>query len=530
MDSGIQLLTGLDQAVIGLYLIGVVGVGLLVARRRAGTEAFFLNSRASKWPVIGLALVAANISSSTLVGLAGAAYANGISVYNYEWTAAPMIVLSCALVMPVILRARIFTMPEFLERRYAPFARTYFSALTILLNVLLDTAGTLFAGALMFRMLAPEVPLWQVAAVLAGITGLYSVTGGLRSLLATEVVQAVVLLVGGLVITVFAFQHAGGWHEVMTRVPPEKLSLIRPADDPAMPWTGLVIGIPIMGFYFWCSNQFMMQQVLSAQSLDQARWGSLFAALLKLPVLVFMVLPGAAALLIFPDLRHPDEVYPRLIFGLLPHGLMGLVIAGFLAAMMSTLASTYNAASTLLAMDFVARFRPKTSEAALVQTARWATAVFAAVSVAWVPVLEHASSSLMQYLQGMLSYTVPPIAALYVAGIFWPRANASGAAAALSVGALTGAALFLAIQVFHVLPMHFLIAAGVIFGFSLAALALVSLMTAPPDVERVGPMTFRLADWRAETEVLRSRPWFQNYRILSGLLLVLTAAVVWTFR
>jgi SSS family solute:Na+ symporter len=524
------VLSSLDLTIVGAYLAAVVLVGLLVARRRATTEEFFLASRASPWPVIGLSLVASNISSATLIGLPGAAYATGISVYNYEWSAAVVIVFSCVFVMPVILRAQVFTMPEFLERRYAPFVRTYFSALTIFLNVVLDTAGTLFAGSLMFRMLMPDVPLWQIAALLALATGVYGIAGGLRSLLATEVIQALILLVGGALITVFAFEQAGGWTEVMTRVPAEKLSLIRPHDDPGVPWTGLLTGIPLIGFYFWCSNQFMMQQVLSAKSLDQARWGSLFAGLLKLPVLFFMILPGSAALLIFPDLQRPDEVYPKLLFELLPPGLIGVVVAGFLAAMMSTLASTYNAASTLVTMDFVARYRPQTSSGALVMTGRLATFAFMIVSIAWVPVVERMGGTLWHYLQSVLSYATPPAVALFMAALFWPRANALGAGVGIVVGLISSVALFWAVQVEGTLEIHFLVVAAIIFGLSFAGVALGSLAAPAPAREQVEPMMFTARYWREETAALAPRPWYANYRILAAILMLFTAVIVLRFH
>jgi len=320
MLQGNVTLAGLDAAIIGLYLLAVVALGLFASRKATTATDYFLAARSSTWPTIGLALLASNISSTTLIGLAGAAYAAGIAVYNYEWMASVVLVFFCLFLLPVILRSQVYTMPEFLERRYDGSIRLYFSGLTIFLNIVVDTAGTLFGGALMFKLILPDVPLWQIAGLLALAAGAYTVAGGLKAVLVTEVVQAVILGGASIFVAIFAFDKAGGWDAVMAAVPADKMSLIRPADDSNLPWTGLISGVPLIGLYFWCTNQFMVQRVLSAKNLDHGRWGSLFAGLLKLPVLFLMVLPGSAAILIYPHLERPDLVYPTLIFDLLPVG------------------------------------------------------------------------------------------------------------------------------------------------------------------------------------------------------------------
>jgi len=523
-------LSAIDAAIVALYLLAIVALGLVSARRTATATDYFLASRSSTWPTIGLALLASNISSTTLIGLAGAAYAVGISVYNYEWMAGVVLVFFCLFLLPVILRSQVYTLPEFLERRYDSATRLYFSGLTIFLNIVVDTAGTLFGGALMFKLIFPEVPLWQIAACLALAAGLYTAAGGLRAVLVTEVVQAVILCGAAVFVSIFAFQKAGGWDAVMTGVAAEKLSLIRPADDPGVPWLGLVTGIPIIGLYFWCTNQFMAQRILSAKDLNHGRWGSLFAGLLKLPVLFLMVLPGTAAILLYPDLERPDLVYPTLIFDLLPVGVIGLVVAGFLAAIMSSIASTFNSASTLVTMDFVRRFRPDLGQDALVRIGRIATVVFMVLSVAWVPVVESIADSLWQYLQAILAYAVPPIVALFLAGIFWPRANAAGARAGLIVGIGVGAWLFWGVQVTGGIDLHFLVAAALLFVAGLLTIITVSLMTAPPPAAKVDGLIWTRRDHDDETAALRRLPLWQNYRVQSVALLALTAVIVWSFR
>ncbi len=531
-------LTPLDLAVIGAYALGIIVLGLLVARRRASAEDYFLASRSSSWPVIGLALLASNISSTTLIGLAGAAYAIGISVYNYEWMATVVLAFFCVFFLPFLLRSQVYTLPEYLERRYDRRARRYFSALTIFLNIVVDTAGTLYGGAIMLKLILPEWPLWQVVAVLALSAGVYTIAGGLRAVMVTETVQAVILLVASVFIAVFAFDKAGGWDAVMAAVDPAKLSLIRPLDDPGVPWLGLVLGVPLLGFYFWCTNQFMVQRVLSAKDERHGRWGALFAGLLKLPVLYVMVLPGTAAILLYPQLDKPDLVYPTLIFDLLPAGLVGIVIAGFFAAIMSSIASTFNSAATLVTMDFVRPLRagdegsalsPEQSRA-LVRVGRVTTFVFMVLAVLWAPQIER-FESLWQYLQAVLAYAVPPVCALFLIGLFWRRANAAGALAAIVVGLLGGGGLFWAnVLASDPLGLHFLLVAPVLFVLSAGALVIASLLSSPPRAEQVDALLWTPAFYRAETAALAALPWWQNYRVLSVLLLVLTSGIVWVFR
>jgi SSS family solute:Na+ symporter len=522
-------LAPLDWLVVGLYALGLVGLGLVVSRRHSRPEDYFLASRSSNWLAIGLALLASNISSTALVGLAGAAYAIGISVYDYEWMACVVLVFFCIFLLPFILSSQVYTMPEYLERRYDGRARLYFALLTLFLNIFVDSAGCLYCGSLLCRLIFPGVPLWQIAATLAGLAGLYTLAGGLRAVIYTEIVQAVVLFSGALVISLAAFARAGGWHAVMTGVDPAMLSLIRPIGDPGVPWPGLVLGVPLLGFYYWCTNQFMMQRVISAKNLDHGRWGVLFAGLLKLPILFLMVLPGTAALLLFPHLAKADLVYPSLIFNLLPSGMVGLVVAGFLAATMAAVASTLNSASTLITMDVVRKLAPDTPPARLVRIGRVATAVLMVVAVLWAPQIER-FPSLWQYLQAVLAYAVPPVVALFLVGMFWRGANATGATATLVFGTAFGAALFLWNGVFRAIDLHFLYVAPILLALDAAVLIAVSLWTAAPVSAQVETTVWTPAFYTAETRRLAVEPLWRNYRILAAALLILTAAVVVAFR
>jgi solute:Na+ symporter, SSS family len=520
----------LDWVVVIAYMLGIIALGLWASRGQADAKDYFLASRSATWPTIGLALIGSNISATTLIGLAGAAYTIGISVFNYEWMASVILAIYCIFFLPAVLRSQVYTMPEFLERRFSPSIRLYFSGLTIFLNIVVDTAATLFGGALLFKLLFPSLELWQIASVLAIAAGIYTAIGGLRAVMVTEVVQTILLLGASVFIAYFAFAKAGGWDNVMANVAPDKLSLIRPIGDQGVPWLGLITGVPLLGFYFWCTNQFMAQRVMSAKTLAHGRWGSLFAGLLKLPILFLMVLPGTAAILIYPDLQNGDLVYPKLIFDLLPTGIVGIVIAGFLAAIMSSIASTFNSASTLVTMDFARKFAPDLSQERLVSIGRITTLVLMILSIAWIPIIETYAKSLWQYIQSVLAYTAPPIIALFVLGLFWKRANATGARIGLIVGTLTGLSLFVSVVIKQWIDIHFLTSAAIIFVVALAATYGGSLLAPAPAASDVDTLMWHKADYDVETAELATKPLWQNYRLQALALLVITALLVWWWR
>ena len=517
-----------DSALVAAYVPALIALGAWASRRQTDPEDYFLASRGSRWPAIGLAMLASNISSTALIGLAGAAYATGISVYNYEWSAAVVLVFFCVFLLPFVLASRVYTMPEFLERRYDARARLYFAVLTLFLNVMVDAAAALYSGSLVIRVLFPGTQLWVIATVLAGAAGIYTLLGGLRAVIYTETVQAVLLFVGATVIAIAAFSRAGGWHAVMNGVPPGAVSLIRPIGDPGVPWPGLLFGIPVLGFYYWCTNQFIVQRILSARSLEHGRAGALFAGALKLPVLFLMVLPGTCAILLFPHLPRADLVYPALMFGLLPTGLLGVVAASFAAATMASVASTLNSASALITMDIIRRTAPALSDLHVVRIGRLCTAGLLLVALLWAPQLEN-FHSLWQYLQAMLAYAVPPVVALFLGGLFWRGADAAGAAATLLVGTACGIALFLANVVFHWLQLHFLYVAPLLLLIDLTILVVVSRSTGSATATSAALIWTR-SYFRAESERLSAVPLWRNYRVQAVVLLVLAACVVGAFR
>lgn len=540
-------LSQLDIWILALYAVMMIILGVAASRNTKSANEYFLAGRNMNWFMIGFALFASNISSTTMVGLAGDAYSTGISVYNYEWMAGVVLVFFSVFILPMVLRSQVYTMPEYLERRFDRRARSMFALLTLFLNIVVDTAASLYAGSLLLEFVFPQVESWQLIAVLAVLTGIYTILGGLSAVMITEVVQAFILLLGSALITIFALNKIdGGWASVLASTPPEKLSLIRPLNDPGVPWLGLITGVPLLGFYFWCTNQFMAQRMLTAKSLAHARGGAVLAGLLKLPVLFIMVLPGTMAILLYPKLDRPDLVFPALMFDLLPSGILGLALAGFIAALMSSIASTLNSASTLITMDFVRPSRPQLDDTQLTRIGRIATFVFMILAVLWAPQIGR-FESLFKYLQQILSYTVGPVVALFLLGSFWRRANAAGAFWALTLGFIGGGIMMVlnailpglaaaapnnaSLQALNEaigLHLHFLYIGPILFVFSSVVLILVSLATSPAPAEQIDALLWSPKLYREESALI-SGAWWKDYRIQALGLMGLTAAILFSF-
>ena len=533
-----------------LYVVFVVGLGFYFARRTATTEDYFLAGRSLVWWLIGFSLFASNVSSTTLMGLSSAAFGSGISVYNYEWMAALVLVVFLVFFLPLYLKTRVYTMPEFLERRFDQRSRYYFSALLILMNIAIDTAAALYAGGLVVQIIYPQIPLWKSVVGLGIVAGAYTIAGGLKAVVYTDAVQAVLLLIGACLVAVLSFDAIGGsWSAVVARVPADDLSIIRPASDPVMPWPGLFT-VFLLGFYFWGTNQFMVQRTLAAKDLNNGRWGALFAGLLKLPVIFIMVLPGIFGRLLYPAAdypalaENPDLIFPTLMFDLLPVGIRGLIIAALVAAIMSSVDSTLNSAPTLVTMDFIKKLKPDVPNHSLVVAGRIVTFVFMSLAILWAPQIIK-FPNIWTYLQQMLAYLAPPIVACFFGGVFWKRANRHGALAALLAGHGAAAVIFglalsgsIIIQTQALTPeeiqmaaagtpvIHFLYVAPIVLLISLAALVVVSLATEKPDEEVVRTLTWSPAVFAEETPALRRLPWYKNYRYQSAATLVLIVLIV----
>nr|VFJ68473.1 MAG: solute:Na+ symporter, SSS family [Candidatus Kentron sp. FM]VFJ68739.1 MAG: solute:Na+ symporter, SSS family [Candidatus Kentron sp. FM]VFK17098.1 MAG: solute:Na+ symporter, SSS family [Candidatus Kentron sp. FM] len=522
----------LDLVMVAIYVVFIVWLGLWFSRRMRTSDDYFLAGRSLTWWLIGFSLLASNMSSSSLIGMAGEAYADGrgIAVYNYEWMAAVVLVVFVVFFFPLYLRARVFTMPEFLERRFDGRSRYYFSAITIAGNILIDTAAALYAGSLVIQIIYPGVPIWICMLVLAVLAGLYTMAGGLKAVVYTDAIQAVLLLAGAMIISFLAFGEAGSWQAVTEVTPPEMLSLIRPADDPILPWPGLITGVFLLGFYFWGNNQFMVQRVLGAKDLDHGRHGALFAGFLKLPLIFIMVLPGTFARVIYgpTGLERPDMAFPMMMFDLLPVGLRGIILTALIAAIMSSIDSTLNSASTLVTMDFVKKLRPMASERTLVWTGRLTTGIFMVLAALWAPVIVR-FDTLWHYLQSVLAYISPPIVACFLMGVFWKRANRHGAFSALVIGHLAALGIFILKDYLGVVELHFLYIPPILVTLCILVIIAVSLASEEPDIKQIGPYRWTPRLYRDETVTLAGLAWYRNYRVLSGILLAATAVFVGMF-
>lgn len=482
-------LATLDYAIVALYLVIVVVLAIRVTRRSPDADELFLAGRTLGWGVIGLSLFASNISSTTLVGLPGAAWAHGISVANYEWMAALVLIASLLVVVPLFVGKRIATVPELLEHRYDARLRKYLSAVSVLLGIFLDAAGSLYAGSLVLQLFFPQLSLTAAVAGIAVFAGLYTAAGGLRAVAYTDVLQALVLLAGSAVLATIVFgEFDYSWAAVVASVPAEKLSLLRPLDDPALPWLGTLVGLPVLGFYYWTMNQYVAQRLLGARDIRAASYGALLAAGLKLLPLFFMVLPGVMAVSLLPGLDTPDRVFPTLVATYAPAGLAGLILAGLIAAIMSSVDSALNSSSTLLTLDFVQPRYPHLDVRAQARLGRLFTLLLVAVAALWAPAIAD-FPGLFAYLQQGFTYAASPLVAVFLIGLASRRVGASAAFYGTLAGHLFSLAWFAATEAGWV-ALHFTLVAGVLLVITGASIfALQAVLQSPPDVRQLASVS-----------------------------------------
>jgi SSS family solute:Na+ symporter len=522
-------LSTVDFIVMAIYLTAIVGWGFWHSSR-SSTESYFLGGRGMPWMVVGLSMFSTLVSSSALVGWAGDAYSTGISVFNYGLSGAILpIVFFLVFFLPFYLKNKIYTLPEFLEGRYDVRSRTYLSVLTIVGYTFADLAVTLYAGAIMLHFVFPGISINPIIWGLALLGASYTIVGGLSAVMWVELVQAFVLMGGSAVLTYITFSKAGGWSAVMHAVPPGHLSLIRPPNDPSVPWPTLFISLPLLGFYYWGLSQAMVQRTLSARNADDGRWGNLFAGGLNFVVFFLMVLPGIAGRVLYPHLEKGDQIYPKLVFEMLPSGLKGLVLIGFIAAMTSVLTSTLNSAQTLLTMDILSKLRPGMSSRQQVVAGSISGLVIITIAALWSPHIQN-FDSIIKYFQQLLAYMCPPVVAVFLCGLFWKRATASGAFGGLISGLVIALSLVFGIKYTPLANWNFLYVAPVVFAISLGIIILVSLATAPPSENKIKAYVWNSQVFKEETAQLAGVPWLKNYRVLAVLLLIVTGVFVFIWR
>ncbi len=494
------------------------------------TEQYFLGGRNFIWPFVGLSLVATNMSGATFVGLAGGAYDQGISIFAYEWMTTVILAIFIFFVLPFYLRSKVFTLPEFLERRFNRRSRMAFAAFNLFANMFIDMAAALYAGAVLVRAIYPGIPLWVSIAALALLAAVYTVIGGLGAVMVSDSIQATITLIGGVIVFIAVWQAVPSWNAVQEAAGEDKLSLILPADNADLPWPGLITGVLVIGLYYWTTNQLVVQRSLGAKNLDHGRWGALLAGFIKLTFLFLFILPGVMAIVLYPNLDNPDTVFPTLVFDLLPVGVRGLILAAVIAAITSTVDSILNSASTIVTMDFVKTYRPDTSQRGLVLAGRIATVVALVVAVIWSPFIA-SFDTLYGYLQSVLSYLVPPVVAVFLLGIAWKRISGTAAFWTLVTMQPLGFVMFLLIEVNGVVDLQFLYASGISLVVSCLILVVVSLLGPTPDLEKTDELTWKNEYWRQESRDLKEKntPVLANYRVLTGVMLAATAVIVVLF-
>jgi len=520
-------LAGWDWAVIGVYFAALVAIVWWSSRRQQSSEDYFLAGRNIGWFVIGASLFASNIGSEHIVGLAGAGARSGMAMAHYELHAWCLLVLGWVFV-PFYSRSAVYTMPEFLERRYNATARWILSLVSLVAYVFTKVSVTVYAGGVVFKTLLPAEtfggldPFWVGAVTVVVLTGIYTVLGGLRAVVYTDAMQAFVLIIGSVCITAIGLSKIGGWGELRALCGTEHFNMWRPASDPEFPWAGMLFGAPIVGLWYWCTDQYIVQRTLAARNMQQARRGTIFGAYLKLTPVFLFIVPGMIAYALAKSgkltLESPDLAFPALVQALLPVGLRGLVVGGLLAALMSSLSSLFNSCSTLFTVDIYQKLRPEASERHLVRVGRIATVVVVVLGIAWIPVMRYVAGALYVYLQSVQAYLGPPITAVFFLGVFWRRINGRGAVTGLICGFVLGMTK-LAFQILagmeSVAPSlpGFLVAFGqfnflyfclVLFAFSVIVVVVVSLLSPPPPPEKLDGLTYATTADQAREATRRS--------------------------
>lgn len=497
-----HLLGPVDWIFIVLYLAVIAGISVWsIKKSKDSPSDYFLANRNLGWFVIGASILASNVGSEHIVGLAGTAAQSGLVMGHYELHSWIILLLGWVFV-PFYMRSMVYTMPEFLERRFNPQSRILLSVIQLLSYIITKASVTIFAAATVITIFFPGTDFWTAAIILVVVTGVYTVFGGLHAVMYTEAIQAIVLLLGSAVLMFYGLDKVGGWDGLMQSMPKEKLSMFPPLSDPDFPWLGILFASPIVGIWYWCTDQHIVQRCLAARDEKQARRGTIFAAYLKLmPFFIFMI-PGVIAYVLHQQgklqLDDPNQAFPTLVRELLPVGLRGLLAGGLLAALMSSLASVYNACSTLFTMDIYKKYRPQASNHQLVKVGRITTAVVVILGMIWIPLMSKISGVLYQYLQSVQSYLAPPIAAVFLLGVFSKRINAKGAYTAMITGFGIGVVrIVLELRkeslsgfLYDFANLNFLYFCIFLFLFSVVLMVVVSLLTPRPSAEQLNGLTF----------------------------------------
>lgn len=432
----------LDTAILVAYFAVTFAVGFYFSRKERTSRDYFLAGQHVGWFAIGASLFSANIGSEHFIGLAGSGAATGLAVGCYEWSASICLFILGWVFVPHYVRSGVFTMPEFLEKRFSPECRTYLTWISLFAYVFTKISVALFAGGILIR----EVFGWDyftTAILLVIATGVYTVFGGLAAVIYTDLFQAFVLIAGAAVLSWIGLDKAGGFEGLRAALPPDFFHMVKPASDASYPWPGTLLGTIVLGTWYWCTDQVIVQRTLSARNVHEARKGAFFCAALKILPVFLLVLPGLIAKTLWPSEVTGDNAYPLLVLRLMPPGLKGLMVAAMLAALMSSLSAVFNSCSTLITMDIYKKWRPEAPESRLVNVGRMSTALVVVVSILWIPFISHLNNQVFQYLQSVQAYVGAPVTATFLVGVLWKGATARAAFVTLVVGGLLGALRFL---------------------------------------------------------------------------------------
>jgi SSS family solute:Na+ symporter len=532
-----EILGVIDWVVVALYFVVIGGISIWTIRKKKDSPTdYFLANRNLGWFVIGASILASNVGSEHIVGLAGTGAKSGLVMGHYELHSWIVLMLGWVFV-PFYMRSRVFTMPEFLERRYNVKARWLLSIIQLLSYVIAKASVTIYAGAVVFNSFL-GVDFWTGAVVLIVITGLYTIFGGLRAVMYTEALQAIVLLGGSIILTISGLIELGGWNNLVGAVTKDHLNMFLPLSNPDFPWLGILFASPIVGIWYWCTDQHIVQRCLAGRDEQQARRGTIFAAYLKLlPFFVFLI-PGLMAYALASSgkihLAQSDQAFPTLVKALLPVGLRGILAGGILAALMSSLASVYNACSTLFTLDIYQKIRPLSTERHLVKVGRIATGVVVVLGMVWIPVMRGISDILYQYLQSVQSYLAPPIAAVFLLGVFSRRINGTGALTGMVSGFIIGMmriALELARNhlsgiLYSFATINFLYFCILLFLFSIVVMVVVSLLTAKPSEEQLNGLTYATT---VAADKAKSRASWNKTDVILSLVVVVIIVLVFLY-
>ena len=541
-----------DWVILGIYFLALIAVAVwVVLQKNKNTEDYFLAGRNVGWFVIGSSIFASNIGSEHVVGLAGTGFATGTPMAHYELHAWIVLLLGW-LFLPFYMRSGAFTMPEFLEKRFDAKSRWFLSVFSLAAYVLTKVSVTIYAGGIVVSELL-GIPFWYGAIGIVIFTGIYTVIGGMKAVIYTETLQTVILIAGSLIITYLGLQEVGGWdqlQETVRNVSPDHFNMWRSMNDPDFPWTGLLFGGTIVGIWYWCTDQYIVQRTLAANNIKIGRRGAIFGAYLKLlPILIFLI-PGIIAFAL--SIQNPevfgiekaDRAFPMLVKTLLPVGLKGLVAGGLMAALMSSLASVFNSCSTIFTIDIYKKLKPHKSEKELLTIGKIATGIIVVLGIIWIPIMEKIGGGVMyQYLQNVQSYIAPPVTAVFLLGIIWKRVNSRAAITTLLAG-LALLIIRLGSEIYYqqellsgqdisgllyaFAKINFAHMAIFMFIFSVILCITVSLATAEPNYEKIKGLSF--GTLTAEHKKENKNSFSKIDVVLSILLIIIVFSILIYFR